>query len=95
VTDCDGLPSFKAGLHHAALVARAVLMDGLVAQVDFHLRDVSTESTQDALYFSADLSNQRLVTYDIVVCVNLDFHHILLCDWLNPATAVVKFIDRQ
>ena len=95
LTDCDGLPSFKAGFHHAALIAGAVPMACLVAQVDLHLRDVSAESAQSTLYFSADLINQRLVTHYIVVCVNLNLHYILLCDWLNPAGTLPMFIDRQ
>jgi hypothetical protein len=94
VTDCDGLPSLKAGFHHAALVAGAVSVAGLVAQVDFDLSDVSAESTQAALHLSSDLINQRLVAHYIVVCVNLNLHYILLCDWLNPASASPKFIGR-
>ncbi len=95
VSDCNWLSSFEAGFHHAALVAGAVPMACLVAQMDFHLRDVSAESAQGTLYFPVDLVNQRLVTHYIVVCVNLNLHYILLCDWLNPASTLPKLIDRQ
>ena len=45
VSDGDRLPSFKTGFHHAAFVVRASLIAVLVAQVDFHSRNMVAVST--------------------------------------------------
>jgi hypothetical protein len=78
VSDRDGLAAFEAGFHHAALVVLAALLAALVAQVDLHSRDVMTDSAQGTLHCLPYPSGQRLVTFDVVVGVDLDLHGVLL-----------------
>jgi len=40
----NGLVAFEAGFHNAALVILAALVAVLIGQVDFHPRDMITES---------------------------------------------------
>jgi hypothetical protein len=78
VSDCDRLASFEAGFHDAALVVRAVLIAVLVAQVDFHSRDVIADSAQGMFHYSTDVSAQRLVAFDVMIRINLYLHGVLL-----------------
>ena len=79
VSDRDGLAAFEAGFHHAThVVIAALLVAVLIAQVDLHSRDVIAESAQGALHYATDLSGQRLVTFDVMVGIDLDLHGVLL-----------------
>jgi hypothetical protein len=77
VSDRDGLPAFEAGFHHAALVVLAGFVGALVAQVDLHSRDVIAEMAQSTLHYATDLSGQSLVTFDVMVGIDLDLHGVL------------------
>jgi len=77
VSDRDGLAAFEAGFHHAALVVLGALVAALVAQVDLHSRDVIAEMAQSTLHYAPDLSGQSLVTFDVMVGIDLDLHGIL------------------
>jgi hypothetical protein len=78
MSDRAALMAFEAGFHHTALVVVAALVAGLVAQVDFHSRDVIAEPAQGTLHYATDLSGQRLVTFDAMVGIDLDLHGVLL-----------------
>jgi hypothetical protein len=78
VSDRDGLAAFEAGFHHAALVVLGALVAALVAQVDLHSRDVIAEMAQSTLHYATDLSGQSLVTFDVMVGIDLDLHGVLL-----------------
>jgi hypothetical protein len=72
------LAAFEAGFDHAALVVLAALVAALVAQADLHSRDVIADSAQGALNHATELSGQRLVTFDVVVGIDLYLHGVLL-----------------
>lgn len=56
----DGLAAFEAGFHHAAHVVIAhFLVAVLIAQVDFHPRDVIAEPTQGTIHDAAYLRGLR------------------------------------
>jgi len=74
----DGLAAFEAGFHHAALVVLAALVAALGTQVDLDSRDVMADSAQGTLHFATDLSGQRLITFDVMVGIDLDLHGVLL-----------------
>jgi hypothetical protein len=75
VRDRDGLAAFEAGFHHATHVLIAALLFAvLIAQVDFHSRDVIADSAQGTLHDATDLSGQRLATFDVTVGIDLDLH---------------------
>jgi hypothetical protein len=78
VSDRDGLAAFEAGFHHAALAVLAGLVGALVAQVDLHSRDVIAEMAQGTLYYATDLRGQCLVTFNVMVGIDLDLHGVLL-----------------
>jgi hypothetical protein len=80
VGDRDGLPAFEAGLHHATFVILAALRAAFVGQVDFHPRDMAAHSAHGILHYAPDLSGQRLMTFDCMVCIDLDLHADLLPD---------------
>ena len=63
-----GLAPFRSACRSALLIAV------LVAQVDFHSRDVIANPAQSTLDYTTDLSSQRLVTLDVMVCVDLYLH---------------------
>jgi len=46
--------------------------------VNIHLRDVFAESSESILYYTADLSDQLLMGFDIMVSNDLDLHGVLL-----------------
>ena len=71
VRDHYGLAAFEAGFHHAALVVLAALVAVLVAQVDLHSRNVIAASAQGTLHDATDLSSQRLVTFDVMVGIDV------------------------
>jgi hypothetical protein len=50
----------------------------LVAQVDLHSRDVIADLTQGNLHCLLCLIGQRLVTFDVVVGIDLYLHGVLL-----------------
>jgi hypothetical protein len=56
----------------------ALLVAILIAQVNIHLRDVFAEMAESILYYTADLSDQRLMGFDVVVGIDLDLHDVLL-----------------
>jgi len=66
VGDSQGLTAFHAGLHHAALVVCAAFVAVLIAQVNFHPRDVIAVATQGRFNFASGPSRQRLVTSDVM-----------------------------
>jgi hypothetical protein len=77
--DRDGLAAFKMGFDLATeVVIAALLVAVLVAQVNIHLSDVFAESAESILYYAADLSGQRLMTFDVMVSNDLDLHGVLL-----------------
>ena len=79
MSDLDGLAAFKMGFDLAAeVVLAALLVAVLVAQVNIHLRDVFAESSESILYYTADLSDQLLMGFDIMVSNDLDLHGVLL-----------------
>jgi hypothetical protein len=78
VSDRDGLAAFHAGFHHAPLVALAVLIAVLVVQVDLHSRNVIANPAQRTLDYLTDLSSQRLVTFNVMVGIDLYLHGVLL-----------------
>ena len=77
VCDGDGLAPFQAGFHHAALVVLALLIAVLVAQVYLHPRDAIADSGESALDYVTDLSSKRLMTFDLMVRVDLYLHVFL------------------
>ena len=79
ISDCDGMAAGKAGFDHAAhIVMAALLVAVLIAQVNIHLRDVFAESAESILYYVADLSDQRLMAFYVMVGIDLDLHGVLL-----------------
>jgi hypothetical protein len=79
ISDSDRLAAFKTGFHHAAHVINAALFVAvLIAQVDLHSCDVIAESAQSILYYATDVIGQRLVTFDVMVGIDLDLHGVLL-----------------
>jgi hypothetical protein len=79
MSDRDGLQAFETGFHHAAQSVMAnLLVAVLIAQVDLHPCDVIAESAQGILHYATDLSGQRLVTFDVMVGIDLDLHGVLL-----------------
>jgi hypothetical protein len=57
VRDSGGLAAFKAGFHHTThVVIAALLVAVLIAQVDFHSRDVIADAAQGTLHDATDLS---------------------------------------
>jgi len=79
VSDRNRLAAFEACFHHATHVVIAVLLVAvLIAQVDFHSRDVIADLAQGTFYDATDVSGQCLVTFDIAVGINLDLHGVLL-----------------
>jgi hypothetical protein len=79
VSDRDGLAAFEADFYHTAyVVIAALLVAVLIAQVDFDLRNVIAESAQGILHDASDLGGQHLVTFDVMVSMDLDLHGILL-----------------
>jgi hypothetical protein len=70
MSDRDGLAAFEAGFHHAALVVLSVLIAVLIAQMDFHSRDVAADSPQRAFHLATDLSSEPLVTFDVMVGID-------------------------
>jgi hypothetical protein len=78
VSDRDGLAAFQAGFHHAALVVLAALIAVLVAQMYLHSRDVIADPVQGTLDYATDLISQNFATFDVMVCIDLDLHNILL-----------------
>ena len=82
VRDRNGLAAFETGFHHAAHVINAALFVAvLIAQVDLHSCDVIAESAQSILYYATDVIGQRLVTFDVMVGIDLNLHVNLLCDY--------------
>jgi hypothetical protein len=69
-----GLMAFEVGFHHAALVMNAGLISVFVAQVDFHSRDAIAHSAENLFDRTSDLSGQRLVTLNVMVCADLNLH---------------------
>jgi hypothetical protein len=79
VSDRDRLAAFEAGFNHAAyVVIAALLVAVLIAQVDFHSCDVIADFAQGTLHYATDLMGQRVVTFDVMVGIDLDLHSILL-----------------
>jgi hypothetical protein len=79
MSDRDGLAAFKMGFDLATdVVIAALLVAVLVAQVNIHLSDVFAETAESILYYAADLSGQRLMTFDVMVSNDLDLHGVLL-----------------
>jgi hypothetical protein len=79
VCDRNRLAAFEAGFHHATHVVIAMLLVAvLIAQVDFHSRNVIAELAQGTFYEVTDVSSQCLVTFDIAVGIDLDLHGIFL-----------------
>jgi hypothetical protein len=79
VSDRNRLTAFEAGFHHATHVVIAMLLVAvLIAQVNFHSRNVMAELAQGTFYEVTDVSSQCLVTFDIAVGIDLDLHGILL-----------------
>jgi hypothetical protein len=60
------------------VVIAALLVAVLVTQVNIHLRDVFAESAESILYYAADLINQCLMGFNVVVGIDLDLHSVLL-----------------
>jgi hypothetical protein len=79
ISDRDRLTTFEADVHHTAhVVIPALLVTVLIAQVDVHEGDVIPESAQSIIDYSTDLISQRLVTFDVMVGIDLDLHGVLL-----------------
>ena len=79
------LAAFEAGFHYATHVVSAdLLVAVLIAQVDFHARDVIAKQVQGTLDHAADLSGQCFSTFDVAVRIDLDLHGALLCKSALP-----------
>jgi len=91
VSNRDGLAAFETGFHHAAyvVVIAALLVAVFITQVDLYPREVIVESFQGTLHYVSDLSDQHLVTVDVMVGMDFDLHGILLfCDSVLLKTQV-------
>jgi hypothetical protein len=77
VSDHDWLAAFEAGFHHAALFVLAVRIAVFVAQMNLHSRDVIANPAQRTLHYFTDLGGQRLVTFDVMVGIDLYLHWAL------------------
>lgn len=63
------------GFDHAAHTISAVLMFAvLINQVHIDRGDAIADSVQSIFYNATDLISQGLVTFDVVVSMNLDLH---------------------
>jgi hypothetical protein len=79
MSDRDGLAAFKMGFDLATeVVIAALLVAVLIAQVNIHLRDVFAESAESILYYATDLISQCLMSFDVMVGIDLDLHSVLL-----------------
>jgi hypothetical protein len=78
VSESNGLTAFEARFHYAAFVVLPVLVAAFITQVDLHSRDIVADSVQNALNCTSDLVDQRLVSFDVTVCVELDLRRFLL-----------------
>jgi hypothetical protein len=68
------LMAFEVGFHHTAFIVVATLEAVLVTHVNLQPRDVIAEMTQDSFHFASGPSRQRLVTFNVMVGVDLDLH---------------------
>jgi len=74
------LVAFEVGFHHAALVIGAAFVAGLVAQVDLHPRDVIAEMTQGTFDFASGPRRQCLMTFNMMISIDLDLHASLFAN---------------
>lgn len=72
------LVAFEVGFHHTAFIILATLEAVLVTHVNLQPRDAITEMTQGSFHFASGPSRQRLVTFNVMVGVDLDLHGSLL-----------------
>lgn len=70
----EGLEAFEAGFDDAVFAIRAALVASRIAQVNLNSCDVIAETAQGALCRATDMIDQRLLTLDIVVGINLNLH---------------------
>jgi hypothetical protein len=79
VSDRNRLMALEACFQHATNIIIAVLLVAvLISQVDFHSRDVIADLAQGTFYDVTEMSGQFLVTFDIMVGINLYLHGIFL-----------------
>jgi hypothetical protein len=78
IGDCDRLASFQPGFHHATYVLLATFIVALVAKVYLYARDVFAYPAQGAFDYATCLGSHRFIAIDVTVCIDLDFHPILL-----------------
>jgi hypothetical protein len=77
--NCQGLVSFETGFDHAAHIVIAGLQIAvLIAQVNINMSDMIANSAQSSLHNATDLISQCLVTFDVMVSMDLDLHDVLL-----------------
>jgi hypothetical protein len=74
----DRLPALKAGFHDAALIVGRTLVATFVAEMNLYSGDVIGKLAQGALDDATDLGGQRLVTRDVMVCIEFDLQCVLL-----------------
>jgi hypothetical protein len=72
------LVAFEVGFHHTAFIVLAALETVLVTYVNLQPRDAIAEMTQGSFHFASGPSRQRLVTFNVMVSVDLDLHGSLL-----------------
>jgi hypothetical protein len=78
VSDRNGMSAFEACFNYAALVVLAALVDAVLAQVDLHSSNAIVDSAHGILHYTAYMSGQCLVTFDVVVGIDLYLHGVLL-----------------
>ena len=78
MSDCDGLATFKMGFYHTAHVVNTVFFVAvLIAQMNIYLDDLFAVAVESIFHYAANLCNQRLVPFDIVVGIDLNLYGVL------------------
>ncbi len=77
------LVSFNTGFQNATLVVRAAFVGAVFSQMDLDAGDVTAVTTQGGLNFASGPSRQRLVTFDVMVGIDLDLHGFILGEEKN------------
>lgn len=68
------LTACRSSLHEATLVGLARLACVLVAEVDFHPRDLIAIPAESGVDLGLDLTNQSFVNFDVGIRIDLDLH---------------------
>ncbi len=78
IRDRDGFASFHACFDHATFVRAPAFLAVLIAEVDFDAGDMFRQVAERVFHNSFGLLVKFGAAFDIVVCVNLDLHKMLL-----------------